>query len=801
MKKKIINGILAASILVAAPSAFVSCKDNDADVRTELLGKIAELKNQLDNIQLKAGPQGEKGDTGAAGKDGQNGKDGSVVTIGSNGNWFIDGVDTGVPTQVKGETGEKGEDGHTPVITIGENGNWFVDGKDTGVSALGTKGEKGDKGDMASVLTIGENGNWFIDGVDTNVPARGEKGEKGDKGEQGTIGSIVSIGENGNWFIDGVDTNVPARGEDGVTPILVQDPTDGHWYWWIKGQYQGVRADGIDGTGIGGSTFVIGEGGTWIIDGVDTKIVALTYDQLVKLIKDQIYNAERDGLTPELEDQIKKLLNSLDNSLTKSIKDMITDVIVERTENPFYGQMAIPGWNPLVVSAYFGQMKNMVFFPEDDINITNVEQKILDGGDVVMSDAGKILLTINPNEASVAGKLVSLETSQGNAAPFTVGALSESNEEITFGWNHTRGANGLYEAPVTLTNPTAAGVNIQKDILKDDAKTILNDIKAGNSKTVVTSMAKMMADAFSGAIETIPAYTVKVTWGDPLFGTRTVRSGYEIAAFSVNPLPYDFEYTLSAGSSIVDRIFDKLAYIKNDIINSVKFEFDFGLEKIEELYIKNIDLVGHKATVHVKAYPLNNSSTTPIEKDVTFKTTKRMEKAIKEAMEIAGDVQTVNDLIKKYLNLENDINGQVASAKTTVKGKIQDYLDEYHARVNKIFGASFNLNSLVRPTLLVNDSKGVHHAFGTFEGTIKLMPTSYSAEIFAPAYKKFIVITEVDGNPATAADNVGQLGQILDGGVQQIEFKPASGKTYTIAYSALDYFGNIVTNYYLISGK
>ena len=63
MKKKIINGILAAAILVAAPSAFVSCKDNDADLRTELLGKIADLKNQLDNIVLKAGP---KGDTGRA---------------------------------------------------------------------------------------------------------------------------------------------------------------------------------------------------------------------------------------------------------------------------------------------------------------------------------------------------------------------------------------------------------------------------------------------------------------------------------------------------------------------------------------------------------------------------------------------------------------------------------------------------------------------------------------------------------------------------------------------------------------
>ncbi len=37
-----------------------------------------------------------------------NGKDGFVVEIGENGNWFIDGVDTGKPAR-----GEKGETGAT----------------------------------------------------------------------------------------------------------------------------------------------------------------------------------------------------------------------------------------------------------------------------------------------------------------------------------------------------------------------------------------------------------------------------------------------------------------------------------------------------------------------------------------------------------------------------------------------------------------------------------------------------------------------------------------------------------------
>lgn len=76
------------------------------------------------------------------------------ITIGSNGNWFINGEDTGLPS--KGEDGSKieirggywyidgintgvsaaGQDGSTPQITIGSNGNRFINGVDTGESAV-----------------------------------------------------------------------------------------------------------------------------------------------------------------------------------------------------------------------------------------------------------------------------------------------------------------------------------------------------------------------------------------------------------------------------------------------------------------------------------------------------------------------------------------------------------------------------------------------------------------------------------------------------------------------------------------
>lgn len=78
------------------------------------------------------------------------GKDGLTPYIGTNGNWFIGLVDTGI--KAKGKDGTmsfadlteeekeslKGKDGLTPYI--GANGNWYIGNTDTGVKAEGKDG-------------------------------------------------------------------------------------------------------------------------------------------------------------------------------------------------------------------------------------------------------------------------------------------------------------------------------------------------------------------------------------------------------------------------------------------------------------------------------------------------------------------------------------------------------------------------------------------------------------------------------------------------------------------------------------
>ena len=126
MKKKIINGILLVALLVAASSAFVSCKDNDADSQTELLGKIANLQSQIDNLKGIVGPQGEKGEKGEKGDTGEKGEKGDTGEKGEKG-------DTGEKGE-KGDTGEKGEKG--------EQGEPGVDGSTYDDTAIWEKIEE-----------------------------------------------------------------------------------------------------------------------------------------------------------------------------------------------------------------------------------------------------------------------------------------------------------------------------------------------------------------------------------------------------------------------------------------------------------------------------------------------------------------------------------------------------------------------------------------------------------------------------------------------------------------------------------
>lgn len=135
-------------ILLVLVSVFMlSCEDDSwkqelEDIKTELANQKQLIEALQQSSTVTNIEQGD-GQYTINFSDGQsitlsNGKT-PIITIGDNGNWYIDGVDTGKPSQgedgTNGTDGENGVDGKTPTIEIGTNGNWIINGTDTGIKA------------------------------------------------------------------------------------------------------------------------------------------------------------------------------------------------------------------------------------------------------------------------------------------------------------------------------------------------------------------------------------------------------------------------------------------------------------------------------------------------------------------------------------------------------------------------------------------------------------------------------------------------------------------------------------------
>ena len=92
--------------------------------------------------------------------------------------------------------------GAMPDITIGDNGNWFVNEVDTGVKATGPQGDPGQNGTTPRIDTV--TGTWWIGDTDTGIKAAGSNGEPGTPGLTPHIDM-----ETGTWWIGDEDTGLP----------------------------------------------------------------------------------------------------------------------------------------------------------------------------------------------------------------------------------------------------------------------------------------------------------------------------------------------------------------------------------------------------------------------------------------------------------------------------------------------------------------------------------------------------------------------------------------------------------------
>lgn len=161
------------------------------------------------------------------------------------------------------DTYEEFKGGSTP--TIGDNGNWFIDGEDSGVSAKGSTGSPGEDGEDGTTFTpeVDSDGNlsWTNNGGLNNPPTVNIKGKNGDPGKDGTT-FIPTVSENGviSWTNDGDKTNpesVSIKGKTGTTFTPSID-SNGNISWTNDGGLENPPTVNVKGdTGAAGEDAVV----------------------------------------------------------------------------------------------------------------------------------------------------------------------------------------------------------------------------------------------------------------------------------------------------------------------------------------------------------------------------------------------------------------------------------------------------------------------------------------------------------------------------------------------------------------
>ena len=522
---------------------------------------------------------------------------------------------------------------------------------------------------------------------------------------------------------------------------------------------------------------------------------------------DDINNVKLPALANDIADLqnrmgiVEQAIEDLKEDLAKKVealKKQITGIIVQGTYNPAFGQFSLPGFNSTMLCALYGSyIEADTEWPADVIDITNISKaktlKLENGQDLVSDGnkayAGKLYLTVNPAEANFSGVDFTLETSAGNQSPFDLGKLKKSTDELTFGWTRA-GVSNFYESKAYVKVEDFEDVKLTKNInideLKNVAKDLLNGLKGGNGN--LPGALNTLCSSLNGFL---PAYAAKVSVEDPTLGTTTIVSNYNIAATAWKPLSFEFLKGKTFSFPHISPLDVTFNMHLQDPEYPSLIDANFYIV-VDPAYSNTI--YGFFAT-EAEAEAYNTSAMAGMGKVIKID---KLTNQINNAIAVA--IQDVEDL-------EQNISQQASENFDNAMAKINDQIiGRVNNLINKFASKFSNLNQYLLPTVLYQSAQGWAVASTVpglptpaQKGIIELNATTYTNEIFAPAYKKFVAVTAAPSQNAmnAANNNLYKMAKVIDGSVKQVYCQFTEPGVYEVSFAALDYSGKtVVTKHY-----
>ena len=169
----------------------------------------------------------------------------------------------------------------------------------------------------------------------------------------------------------------------------------------------------------------------------------------------------------------------------------------------------------------------------------------------------------------------------------------------------------------------------------------------------------------------------------------------------------------------------------------------------------------------------------------------------------SGGDTTIDVPLDELVAVVNQLNGELQDVNKLIDkvDELAGRADSYISKVNKVLSVAnkfiHKLPQFLQPVVVAVGSNGavrlseVDGAYTQFTGagSLVLVPTSYTAELLAPSFKKSI---KVDNGKELVAD--------CDGTVKTLSVELAKGK-HTISYRTMDYYGTIVEKKYYVEVK
>ena len=536
--------------------------------------------------------------------------------------------------------------------------------------------------------------------------------------------------------------------------------------------------------------------------------------------------------------QLQKEVDDLELWLVEAFAKLVYGVEISGTYNNMLGSINIPGFEPKMLINNYGVAEVKGSFPKSaktfDVKdpIEWTANQALGSTEKKPGFAGYIYANVNRYLDSTpmlskaqGGELFDITIA--NTAGESVKGLVVKNTDAEGGattdvlnWGWTRADNNIFKFKVEYQGEKAKDFEPAKiDLAK--FKTDLKKVWADRNRATGTSkeaLGHLVADLYYNLATkdyNMKKYALKFTWKD---ATALLESNADYTADVKDANGDVIKYDASKEEKVgLDHIVTSEAELVFAAIKPLGFKGGGAFAEKEESIIKKVNWTIEKAEVienkifdKVKAqFP--NMSTDDIQK-LVGKTDGTpgglIEKDGVLFIDIApagapdGNYTAGQDVDLTSLNTSIDAIKEMVAAVDNIKAKLNgstvtNWVEKFTNKFNTLF--KNNADQMLQPVLLAIDKEGnVNRVSGSkaspleVSGEVRLEPTTYTAELFAPAYLKFLGCKDIK------ADG---FNTILTSNEKEIKFTPEPGKTYEIVYEAADYAGNIIDHPYYIKGK